>query len=132
HFLTQIPQPIHRNSEMKAILSVDLTSMQSFPLKEYEINSTVQLKRRYLLRTFLHSWAHRFGLHRFASTIAIRVILSAMARWMPGASFGRVEAVPCQCPPKITRSNSDRVKFPVPSYRDSDVFTGHSVLMRQR
>ncbi|KAJ7781861.1 hypothetical protein DFH07DRAFT_728532, partial [Mycena maculata] len=31
HFLTQIPQPIHRNSEMKAILSVDLTSMQSFP-----------------------------------------------------------------------------------------------------
>ncbi|KAJ6581832.1 hypothetical protein B0H19DRAFT_929649 [Mycena capillaripes] len=30
-FLTQIPQPIHRNSEMKAILSVDLTSMQSFP-----------------------------------------------------------------------------------------------------
>ncbi|KAJ7809093.1 hypothetical protein B0H14DRAFT_2379975, partial [Mycena olivaceomarginata] len=31
HFLTQIPQPIHRNSEMKAILSVDLTSMQSLP-----------------------------------------------------------------------------------------------------
>ncbi|KAJ7231882.1 hypothetical protein B0H12DRAFT_1029197, partial [Mycena haematopus] len=30
-FLTQIPQPIHKNSEMKAILSVDLTSMQSFP-----------------------------------------------------------------------------------------------------
>ncbi|KAJ7491897.1 hypothetical protein FB451DRAFT_1021289 [Mycena latifolia] len=30
-FLTQIPQPMHRNSEMKAILSVDLTSMQSFP-----------------------------------------------------------------------------------------------------
>lgn len=33
HFLTQIPQPIHKNSEMKAILSLDLTSMQSFPVR---------------------------------------------------------------------------------------------------
>ena len=31
HFLTQIPQPIHKNSEMKAILSLDLTSIQSLP-----------------------------------------------------------------------------------------------------
>ncbi|KAK0495868.1 hypothetical protein EDD18DRAFT_1074639 [Armillaria luteobubalina] len=31
HFLTHIPQPIHRNSEINAILSEDLTSMQSFP-----------------------------------------------------------------------------------------------------
>ncbi|KAG7448783.1 uncharacterized protein BT62DRAFT_888852, partial [Guyanagaster necrorhizus] len=31
HFLTHIPQPIHRNSEMNAILSEGLTSMQSFP-----------------------------------------------------------------------------------------------------
>lgn len=31
HFLTQIPQPMHRNSEMYAILSVGLTSIQSFP-----------------------------------------------------------------------------------------------------
>ncbi|KIL00316.1 hypothetical protein PAXRUDRAFT_130118 [Paxillus rubicundulus Ve08.2h10] len=33
HFFTQIPQPIHRNSDMNAILSVDLTSIQSFPKK---------------------------------------------------------------------------------------------------
>jgi hypothetical protein len=28
------------------------------------------------MRTFLHSCAHRFGLHLLASTMAIRVILS--------------------------------------------------------
>ncbi|KAF8884925.1 hypothetical protein CPB84DRAFT_1685664, partial [Gymnopilus junonius] len=61
HFLTQIPQPMHKNSEMNAILSLDLTSIQSLPDQA---------------RTFLHSWAHRFGLHRLASTMAIRVILS--------------------------------------------------------
>lgn len=31
HFLTHIPQPIQRNSEINAILSEDLTSIQSFP-----------------------------------------------------------------------------------------------------
>ncbi|EPS98283.1 hypothetical protein FOMPIDRAFT_59160, partial [Fomitopsis schrenkii] len=31
HFFTQIPQPMQRNSEMKAILSVGLTSIQSLP-----------------------------------------------------------------------------------------------------
>lgn len=31
HFLTQIPHPIHKNSEMKAILSEGFTSIQSFP-----------------------------------------------------------------------------------------------------
>ncbi|KAG1749650.1 uncharacterized protein EDB91DRAFT_1046519, partial [Suillus paluster] len=31
HFFTQIPQPMHKNSEMNDILSVDLTSMQSLP-----------------------------------------------------------------------------------------------------
>jgi hypothetical protein len=31
HFLTQIPQPIHRNSEMNAILSVGFTSIHSLP-----------------------------------------------------------------------------------------------------
>ncbi|KAJ7696448.1 hypothetical protein B0H17DRAFT_929398 [Mycena rosella] len=69
-FLTQIPQPMHRNSEMKAILSVDLTSMH----KTYRLSSAHVFRR-----TFLHSCAHRFGLHLFASTMAIRVILSAMA-----------------------------------------------------
>ncbi|KAF8960321.1 hypothetical protein BDZ97DRAFT_2037909, partial [Flammula alnicola] len=65
HFFTQIPQPMHRNSEMKAILSLDLTSIQSLP--EETLTSA---------RTFLHSCAHRFGLQRLASTMAIRVILS--------------------------------------------------------
>jgi len=32
HFLTQIPQPMHNTSEMKAILSEDFTSMQSLPV----------------------------------------------------------------------------------------------------
>ncbi|KAH8113804.1 hypothetical protein DFH11DRAFT_1463926, partial [Phellopilus nigrolimitatus] len=64
HFLTQIPQPIHRNSEMNEILSVGLTSMHNLPA--------------WPKRTFLHSCAHRFGLHLLASTMAIRVILSAM------------------------------------------------------
>lgn len=32
HFRAQIPQPIHKSSEMKATLSVTLTSMQSFPI----------------------------------------------------------------------------------------------------
>ncbi|KDQ31893.1 hypothetical protein PLEOSDRAFT_1034604, partial [Pleurotus ostreatus PC15] len=31
YFLTQIPQPMHRNSDMNAILSVGLTSIQSLP-----------------------------------------------------------------------------------------------------
>ncbi|KAH9074208.1 hypothetical protein EDB83DRAFT_2355428 [Lactarius deliciosus] len=31
HFLTQIPQPMQRNSDMKAILSVGFTSIQSLP-----------------------------------------------------------------------------------------------------
>lgn len=31
HFFTQIPQPIHKNSEMNAILSEGLTSIQSLP-----------------------------------------------------------------------------------------------------
>ena len=31
HTLTQIPQPIHNSSEMKAILDAGVTSIQSFP-----------------------------------------------------------------------------------------------------
>ena len=50
HFFTQIPQPMHRISEMKASLSVRSTSMQTLP-----ILTTGQ--------PFLHSCAHFFGLH---------------------------------------------------------------------
>ncbi|KAH9998584.1 hypothetical protein BJV77DRAFT_936117, partial [Russula vinacea] len=59
YFLTQIPHPMQRNSEMNAILSVGFTSIQTG-------------------RTFLHSCAQRLGLQRLSSTIAMRVILSAM------------------------------------------------------
>ncbi|KAI1769444.1 hypothetical protein GGR53DRAFT_472513 [Hypoxylon sp. FL1150] len=45
HFLGQIPQPMQRLSEMKAILDSGLTSMQSFPLR-----TTGQ--------DLLHSWRH--------------------------------------------------------------------------
>ncbi|KAI5996134.1 hypothetical protein EDD15DRAFT_2163807, partial [Pisolithus albus] len=31
HFLTQMPHPIHRNSDMNAILSVGFTSIHSLP-----------------------------------------------------------------------------------------------------
>ena len=42
--------------------------------------------------TFLHSCAHRFGLHRFESTIAIRVILSVMVDYQPnGRLVARTE-----------------------------------------
>ncbi|KAI0298717.1 hypothetical protein B0F90DRAFT_1938075 [Multifurca ochricompacta] len=70
HFLTQIPQPIQRNSEIKAILSVGFTSIHSFPIL-LPMDEDVAF-------TFLHSCAQRLGLQRFSSTIAIRVILSAM------------------------------------------------------
>ncbi|KAF8552081.1 hypothetical protein OG21DRAFT_1416768, partial [Imleria badia] len=76
YFFTQIPQPMHRNSDMNAILSDDFTSMQSLPDK----HSTHRQRSTFDpdLLAFLHSWAHRFGLQRLESTIAIRVILSAI------------------------------------------------------
>ena len=50
HFLGQMPQPMQRRSEMKAILLVGSTSMQSLPVR-----TTGQ--------DFLHSWRHFLGLH---------------------------------------------------------------------
>ncbi|TDL18772.1 hypothetical protein BD410DRAFT_728036 [Rickenella mellea] len=72
HFFTHIPHPMHKNSEMNAILSVGLTSIHNFPM-----NYRLEIHCCDATHTFLHSWAHLFGLHRFASTMAIRVILSA-------------------------------------------------------
>ncbi|KAI0052130.1 hypothetical protein FA95DRAFT_1483991, partial [Auriscalpium vulgare] len=72
HFFTQMPQPMQRNSEMKAILSLGLTSIHSLPAS-FRSGSLI-----FCTRTFLHSRAHRLGLHRFASTMAIRVILSTI------------------------------------------------------
>ena len=59
----QIPQPIQSVSEMAAILSLGVTSMQSFPIR-----TTGQ--------DFLHSCRHLLGLHLSELTIAIRVNLS--------------------------------------------------------
>ncbi|KAH9171329.1 hypothetical protein EDB89DRAFT_1825776, partial [Lactarius sanguifluus] len=73
HFLTQIPQPMQRNSDMKAILSVGFTSIQSLPERPSCCDAA-----RIVSHTFLHSWAQRLGLQRLSSTIAMRVILSAI------------------------------------------------------
>ncbi|KAI9507599.1 hypothetical protein F5148DRAFT_981203, partial [Russula earlei] len=80
HFLTQIPQPMQRNSEMKAILSVGLTSIQSLPAVDQDQMSFCRSLMMIVnfTRTFLHSCAQRLGLQRLSSTIAMRVILSAM------------------------------------------------------
>lgn len=45
HFLTQIPHPMHKRSDMKAIFDSDVTSMQSFPVRTTG-------------HDFLHSWRH--------------------------------------------------------------------------
>lgn len=50
HFLGQIPHPIQRRSEMKAIFESGVTSMQSLP-----VLTTGQ--------DFLHSCRHFLGLH---------------------------------------------------------------------
>jgi len=49
HFFGQIPQPIHRRSEMKAILLSGATSMHSLPVRTTG-------------HDFLHSCLHFFGL----------------------------------------------------------------------
>lgn len=95
---------MHRNSEMNDILSVGFTSIHNFPIDHplnIENHGTKRKKQTHFYdrtwlgsrlvhisaelilscRTFLHSCAHRFGLHLFASTMAIRVILSAIVRW---------------------------------------------------
>ncbi|KAH9039176.1 hypothetical protein EDB84DRAFT_1268002, partial [Lactarius hengduanensis] len=100
HFLTQIPQPMQRNSDMKAILSVGFTSIQSLP------------ERPIVSHTFLHSCAQRLGLQRLSSTIAIRVILSAIG--------GGDES---KCRPLPHRS-SDRSLGPAPNH--------HVALIRHR
>lgn len=58
HFLGQIPHPIHSRSEMKAILLLGSTSIQSLPVR-----TTGQ--------DFLHSCLHFFGLHLSLLTMAI-------------------------------------------------------------
>lgn len=58
HFLGQIPHPMHSRSEMKAILLVASTSIQSLPVR-----TTGQ--------DFLHSCRHFLGLHLSVLTIAI-------------------------------------------------------------
>ncbi|KAI8322379.1 hypothetical protein GQ54DRAFT_317155 [Martensiomyces pterosporus] len=63
HFFTHIPQPMHRSSEIPAILEVGHASMHNLPI---------------LLtgQTRLHSCLHFLGLHLSLLTMAIRVFLS--------------------------------------------------------
>ncbi|KAF8068900.1 hypothetical protein FPV67DRAFT_1415542, partial [Lyophyllum atratum] len=42
YFFTQIPQPMQRNSEMNAILSVGLTSIHNFPRESLYGYSAIQ------------------------------------------------------------------------------------------
>ncbi|ODV68286.1 hypothetical protein HYPBUDRAFT_123847 [Hyphopichia burtonii NRRL Y-1933] len=65
HFLTQIPQPIHNVSEIKAILDVGATSIHNLPV----------LTTGHALR---HSCLHFFGLHLSVDTIAILVLFSTI------------------------------------------------------
>ena len=63
HFLTQIPQPMQRSSEMYAIFEEPLTSMHSLPIFTTG-------------HAFLHSCLHFFGRHLSAATMAMRSSLS--------------------------------------------------------
>ncbi|EGV60290.1 hypothetical protein CANTEDRAFT_110083 [Yamadazyma tenuis ATCC 10573] len=65
HFFTQIPHPIHKFSEMKAILEVGVTSIHNFPVFTTG-------------HPFRHSCLHFFGLHLSEEIIAISVFLSLM------------------------------------------------------
>lgn len=94
--LTQMPQPIHRDSEMKAILLCGVTSIHSFPanISSHLITPGIFLFFFYVfgwrcslnevlpIRTtgqlFLHSWRHFLGLHLSWLTMAILVFLSAI------------------------------------------------------
>lgn len=97
YFLTQIPHPIHSTSDMKAILSVDFTSIHRPPAKvlhsqrralssengrwrtHLDDRAALCMTSRQLAAavqndpspTFLHSCAHLFGLHRSESTTQI-------------------------------------------------------------
>merc|ERR1719473_895599 len=59
HFLTQMPQPMQRGSDIQQILESLLASTQSFPVRTTGQN-------------FLHSCLHFFGLQRSELTMAIR------------------------------------------------------------
>ena len=63
HFLTQIPQPIHNSSEIKAILSVGETSIQSLPEDEMPIYRIVnKITHSYDRTRFLAFLTTLFGL----------------------------------------------------------------------
>ncbi len=57
--LTQMPHPMHSSSDMDAILSLGVTSMQSLPIRTTG-------------HDLRHSCLHRFGLHLSELTIATR------------------------------------------------------------
>ena len=91
HFLTQIPQPIHNSSEIEAILSLGVTSMQSLPIR-----TTGQ--------DFLHSCRHLLGLHRSLFTMAILVrfsVSSASFRFNFGGILNEFQRKICEKMPPV-------------------------------
>lgn len=72
HFLGQIPHPMHKRSEIKAILLAGSTSMHSLPVR-----TTGQ--------DFLHSCRHFLGLHLSELTMAI--LRDTVSDRCPGEPF---------------------------------------------
>lgn len=46
HTLTQIPQPIHNSSEIKAILDAGVTSIQSFPGSYTKVSENISIRSK--------------------------------------------------------------------------------------
>jgi hypothetical protein len=65
HFLTQLPQPRHKVSEMKQIVEVLDTSTHNFAIL-------------FTRQVFLHSCLHFLGLHLSGLMIAILSLLSSI------------------------------------------------------
>ena len=79
---THIPQPIHSDSDMVAILSCGVTSMQSFPAADRFhdcFSQTISCHIPILLtgQDLRHSCRHFLGLHRSTLTMATRVSFSS-------------------------------------------------------
>ncbi len=79
HFLTQIPQPMHKTSEILETFDFASTSMHSLPMR------TSGQER-------LHSWRHFEGLHLSSLTIAMRVSSSDLNSKEDQAALRRRQA----------------------------------------
>ena len=79
---THIPQPIHSDSDMVAILSCGVTSIQSFPAADRFHDCFIQTISCHIPilltgQDLRHSCRHFLGLHRSTLTMATRVSFSS-------------------------------------------------------